>query len=88
MEAGIPSSADYLCTSGRDSFHCNGAEEGPGRANRAKPTEKCFYLVRLSSLLKVRFFRESREGGSFATGAEAPGETENAVTREKEIVVS
>lgn len=28
-------------------------------ASGAKPTEKCFYLARLSSLLKVRFFWES-----------------------------
>lgn len=57
MEAGIPSSADYLCTSSRDSFHCNGAKSR--EASGAKPTEKCFYLARLSSLLKVRFFWES-----------------------------
>lgn len=61
---GIPSSADYLCTSSRDSFHCNGAKTW--EASRVKPTEKCFYLARLSSLLKVRFFRgreRGREGG-------------------------
>lgn len=54
----IPSSADYLCTSSRDSFHCNGAKSR--EASGAKPTEKCFYLARLSFLLKVRFFCESR----------------------------
>lgn len=59
MEAEIPSSADYLCTSSRDSFHCNGAKSR--EASGAKPTEKCFYLARLSSLLKVRFFWESHE---------------------------
>lgn len=62
MKAGIPSSADYLCTSSRDSFHCNGAKSRERSESEVKPTEKCFYLARLSSLLKVRFFRESRAG--------------------------
>lgn len=34
------------------------SQDDCGRRARVKPTEKCFYLARLSSLLKVRFFRE------------------------------
>lgn len=70
MEAGIPSSADYLCTSSRDSFHCNGAKSR--EANGAKPTEKCFYLARLSSLLKVRFFWESHAATGRNRGEPTP----------------
>lgn len=74
MEAGILSSTDYLCTSSRDSFHCS--EATSREVDGVKATEKCFYLARLSSLLKVRFFRESR------------GPRESNAAREKEIAVS
>lgn len=48
----------------------------PG-SERSQADGKCFYLAHLSSLLKVRFFWESR----------VRAETD-AVIREKEIVVS
>lgn len=53
---------------GRDTFICGllmheqpglislQRSQEPGSEPGAKPTEKCFYLARLSSLLKVRFF--------------------------------
>lgn len=45
MGAGIPSSADYLCTSSRDSFHCNGAKT-PG----SKPSQADGKMFLFSSL--------------------------------------
>lgn len=78
---GIPSSADYLCTSSRDSFHCNGAKTW--EASRVKPTEKCFYLARLSSLLKVRFFRDRDLALAFRISAKIQPEARATLKLEK-----
>ena len=78
---GIPSSADYLCTSSRDSFHCNGAKTW--EASRVKPTEKCFYLARLSSLLKVRFFRDRDLALAFRISAKIQPEAHATLKLEK-----
>lgn len=78
MEAGIPSSADYLCTSSRDSFHCNGAKSRG--SERSQADGKMFLFSSLKLFIKgsllLRVVRAENRRGT------------DAVIREKEIVVS
>lgn len=81
MEAGIPSSADYLCTSSRDSFHCNGAKSRG--SERSQADGKMFLFSSLKLFIKGSLLLR-------VVPAETDGERRetDAVIREKEIVVS
>ena len=48
-----------------------------------KPTEKCFYLARLSSLLKVRFFRDRDLALAFRISAKIQPEAHATLKLEK-----
>jgi len=76
MEAGIPSSADYLCTSSRDSFHCNGAKSRG--SERSQADGKMFLFSSLKLFIK----------GSLLLRVGPKSRGTDAVIREKEIVVS
>jgi hypothetical protein len=84
MEAGIPSSADYLCTSSRDSFHCNGA--GTLGSERSQADGKMFLFSSLKLFIKGSVLPRVVRG--YTLRAAASGERPRSLTREKGIAVS
>jgi len=78
-EAEIPSSADYLCTSSRDSFHCNGA--GSLGSERSQADGKMFLFSSLKLFIKGSVLPRVLRGCG-------PRERRRSLTREKGIAVS